>query len=465
MTADFSPLPTTNTAEAEPHSPNLFVEPLSYRIHGGDGEAYLGNLALSQLAAHHGTPLYVLDGATVKAAANAYQHTLEEHYPGKHLVLYAAKANLNIGLAQKMGQLGLGLDVVSGGELYTALQAGFPPEKICFNGNNKSADELLMAIHHRIGRITVDNLDELALLHELMASSKRDADDRVPILVRITPGIECHTHDYIQTGQNDSKFGVDLSELGTLVSRLTTEYADTIDLKGLHAHIGSQIFERQPYIDSAKLLLNVYANIRKHHPDFILTDLNLGGGMGIAYTKNDSPLPIPATLGFIATIVADYCELIDYPLPRLLVEPGRSLIANAGLTLYTVGSQKTVPNTRHYVAVDGGMGDNIRPALYGADYHAVMANKASEPHNTPARIVGKYCESGDVVIPDAKLPNPIERGDTLAVFGTGAYNEAMASTYNRVPRPASIWVEGDSVIPLVRRETYDDLLARDIPLK
>ncbi len=464
MTADFSP-PANN----EPHSPNLFVEPLSYRIHGGDGQAYLGNTPLSQLAAHHGTPLYVLDGATVKAAAHAYQHTLENHYPGEHLVLYAAKANLNIGLAQKIGQLGLGLDVVSGGELYTALQAGFPPEKICFNGNNKSADELLMALHHRIGRITVDNLDELALLHELAASSGRTADDRVPILVRITPGIECHTHDYIQTGQNDSKFGVDLSELPTLVHQLTTEYADTIELKGLHAHIGSQIFERQPYIDSAKLLLNIYANIRKHHADIVLTDLNLGGGMGIAYTKGDDPLPIPATLGFIATIVADYCELIDYPLPRLLVEPGRSLMATAGLTLYTVGSQKTVPNTRHYVAVDGGMGDNIRPALYGAEYHAVVANKASEAHTLsgthPARIVGKYCESGDVVIPEAKLPANVTRGDILAVFGTGAYNDSMASTYNRVPRPATIWVEGDAIIPLVRRETYDDLLARDIPLK
>lgn len=466
------PTPSTESStQPAPVSPNCHIQPLNYNVRGN--EAFLGDLSLTQLAKTFGTPLYVLDGATVEGAAKAYTSTLTSYYPGKHLVCYASKANINVGLAQKLGKLGLGLDIVSGGELATAMAAGFPPENICFNGNNKSDDELLMALHHRIGRITVDNLDELGQLANLARKEGygSDADNgrTVQILVRIAPGIECHTHEYIQTGQEDTKFGVGLKELPKLFSLVTDDYADVIELCGLHAHIGSQIFEGKPYADAAKLVLNIYANVRQKF-GLTLRDLNIGGGLGIAYTEADDPLAIPATMATIASYIADYAQSIDYPLPRLLLEPGRSLIANAGITLYTIGAGKIIPANneirnpfrgRHYIAVDGGMGDNIRPALYGAAYSSAVVNKASHARTQNYRVVGKYCESGDVLLPDVKLP-PLERGDILAVFGTGAYNASMANTYNRVPRPAMIWVEHDQVTTLVRRETYDDLLRLDV---
>lgn len=470
-------MPTSTTPF--PASPNQHIQPLSYQV--VNGEAHLGSLPLTHLANTYGTPLYVLDAATVKAAAEAYTTTLASHYPGETLVCYAAKANLNVGLAQKIGQLGLGLDVVSGGELATAMAAGFLPENICFNGNNKSDDELLMALHHRIGRITVDNLDELKRLVELARSEgfgnplgneavAPDDDNRVSILMRVAPGIECHTHEYIQTGQEDTKFGVGLRELPEAFRLLTEEVGDVVKLCGLHAHIGSQIFEEQPYLDLAKLLLNIYANVHQKL-GLTLTDFNIGGGLGIAYTHNDDPLGVPDTLATVAEFIAKYAEQLEFPLPRLLLEPGRSLMANAGMTLYRVGTQKhipahTLPNGkpflgRHYVAVDGGMGDNIRPALYGADYSAIIANKAGLSAKQSVTVVGKYCESGDVLLPNIALPE-VERDDIIAVFGTGAYNASMASTYNRVPRPAMLWLEHDQVTTLVRRETYDDLLRLDV---
>ncbi|MBY0404856.1 MAG: diaminopimelate decarboxylase, partial [Cyanobacteria bacterium] len=329
--------------------------------------------------------------------------------------------------------------------------------KIFFNGNNKSEAEIALALTHGVGRITVDNFYELELIHKVAQARQIQAN----ILLRITPGIECHTHDYIKTGQNDSKFGFDLSTLSEAVELITTKYKNTLCLKGLHAHIGSQIFEIKPYEDLIEILLNIYYNIRETYEGLVLEDLNIGGGMGIAYTQKDDPPNIESALETIIDKLNTYAEKLNYPLPRLMLEPGRSMVATAGVTLYTLGSVKEVPGVRKYVAIDGGMGDNIRPSLYQAEYTGLVANKANQTRTETVTIAGKYCESGDLLIKDFLTP-PIEAGDLLMVFSTGAYNYSMASNYNRIPRPAMVLVENGKAHLLVKRETYEDLLREDL---
>ena len=436
-------------------TPNMRVEPWSYQI--TEGQPWVGGINLLTLAEQHGTPLYVLDGAGIKTMAQAYQQAIQANYSGEALVLFACKANMTTGLAQRMHQMGLGLDVVSGGEVYTAHKAGVPMEKLFFNGNNKSLDELTLALTLGVGHITVDNLTEL----DLLAETALKLGKRAKILMRITPGIDCHTHDYIRTGQVDSKFGFNLSDLDAALTAITGPYAQAIQLCGLHAHIGSQIFERQPYLDLVDVLLGQYQHIRQTY-GLILPQLNIGGGLGIAYTLQDDPLNVGEVLTAVCQHLTRACQQADYPLPRLLLEPGRSMVATSGVTLYRIGSRKIVPDATTYLAIDGGMGDNIRPSLYGARYTAVVANRLNEPADTPVTIAGKYCESGDVLIRDLMVPASTTRDDVLLVFGTGAYNYSMASTYNRVPRPAMVWVEAGQATTLVRRETYDDLLALDV---
>ncbi len=435
---------------------NQAIQPKSYHVNSL-GHACIGDMDLIELTKTYGTPLYALDAETFRSMARSYTETLAEHYPEPSLVLYASKANMNMGMCKLAESEGLGLDVVSGGELYTAIQAGFPLENIFFNGNNKSIDEIELALHHEIGRITVDNPDELALVHEV--ASKKGV--KANILLRVSPGIECHTHDYIKTGQLDSKFGFNLSDLSSVMEKITGEYKDSLELKGLHAHIGSQIFEVRPFDDLIETLLNIYYNIRENYNGLTLTDINIGGGLGVAYTSNDDPLNVEKTVEHIAKRLADYANNLKYPIPRLMMEPGRSMVANSGVTLYTLGSSKTVPGIRKYVAVDGGMGDNIRPALYQAEYSAIVANKANRPLDETVTIAGKYCESGDVVIKQLETPT-IEAGDTLLVFGTGAYNYSMASNYNRVPRPAVVLIEEGQAHLLVRRESYEHVAALDV---
>jgi diaminopimelate decarboxylase len=440
-------------------SANTSLVPLTFSADDPKGPS-IGGVTIAELVKTYGTPLYVLDEATLRSMARAYTGALKTHYPGEALPLFASKANMNMGLCKLVEQEGLGLDVVSGGELFTAIQAGFPMQKVFFNGNNKTTEELELALHHRVGRITVDNFYELELLHQVASRKGVTAD----ILLRITPGIECHTHDYIKTGQNDSKFGFDLSGLARAIDLITTEYANSLSLKGLHAHIGSQIFEIKPYEDLAEIFLNIYYNIREQYNGLVLTDLNIGGGMGVAYTQGDDPPDVPAALERIVTRISQYAEKLDYPLPRLVLEPGRSLVATAGVTLYTVGSIKEVPGVRKYVAVDGGMGDNIRPALYQAEYTAVVVNKLDQINNPdpePVAIAGKYCESGDILIRNFVGPR-LEPGDTLMVLATGAYNYTMASNYNRIPRPAMVLVNNGQSHLLVRRETYESLLQNDL---
>jgi diaminopimelate decarboxylase len=436
-------------------TPNMQVTPWTYTE--ANNIASVGGVALTELAKQFGTPLYIMDGAGVQTMAQAYVATLATHYPGASLPLYACKANMNKGLVRHISRFGMGLDVVSGGEVYTAQQAGVPMDTVLFNGNNKSVEELTLALQAGVARITVDNLTELDLLAEVAAGLGQKAH----ILMRITPGIDCHTHDYIRTGQVDSKFGFNLTDVDVALQKIVGPYANHITLCGLHAHIGSQIFEQAPYHDLVDVMLAQYQHIQQQF-GLTLPDLNLGGGLGIAYTPQDDPLNVATVVGQVAQYCAQQFTKTGYPLPRLLMEPGRSMVATSGLTLYTLGSQKHVPHATTYWAVDGGMGDNIRPSLYGAQYSAKVVTQLQSAPTQPVTIAGKYCESGDVLIKNWPMPTSTTRGDLLAVFGTGAYNYAMASTYNRVPRPAMVWVANGQASLLVRRETWDDLLALDV---
>lgn len=437
-------------------STNQQRAPISYEV-GSDQRPKLGGVDLLNLVKTYGTPLYVMDAATVRAAAATYRDTLRSEYPGESLPLYACKANMSMGLCKLLEQEGLGLDVVSGGELYTAIQAGFPMDKVLFNGNNKTWDELEMAVHHKVGRISVDNFYELDLIHQIAEKKKRKVD----ILLRLAPGIECHTHDYIKTGQTDTKFGFDMSMLAGVIERILEQYAETIELKGLHAHIGSQIFEIQPYEDLVQILMNICFNVRQSYNGLTMTELNIGGGMGVQYTKEDDPPQIQSAISRITTKLRQYADQIRYPLPKLYMEPGRSIVATAGITLYKIGSMKAIPRMRKFVAIDGGMGDNIRPSLYQAKYSAVIANRLNAKTEETVSIVGKYCESGDVLIPQFLAPR-LDHGDTLMVFGTGAYNYSMASNYNRIPRPAVVLVEEGKAHLLVKRETYEAIIQHDL---
>jgi diaminopimelate decarboxylase len=437
-------------------SPNTSLRPITFQENEGASPT-VGGVSVEELVTRYGTPLYVMDEATLRASAQAYRRTLDAIYPAASLPLYACKANMNMGLLKLMEQEGMGLDVVSGGEIYTAVQAGFPMHRVLFNGNNKSAEEIQMALMHGVGRISADNFHDLALIHQVGSAINKQAD----VLLRITPGIECHTHDYIKTGQTDSKFGFDLTQLPNAIALILDEYKDTIRLKGLHAHIGSQIFETQPYLDLVEVMLNIYYNIREQYDGLILDDLDLGGGLGIMYGAQDDPPAVPAAIEKISEKLVAYAQRLNYPLPRLLMEPGRSMAATAGMTLYRVGSTKEVPGYNKFVAIDGGMGDNIRPALYQAQYTAVIANKLAEPVAETVNIVGKYCESGDVLIKNLPVP-ALESGDILAVFGTGAYNYSMSSNYNRFPRPAMVLVGDGQSHVLVQRESYETIIQQDL---
>jgi diaminopimelate decarboxylase len=427
-----------------------------------DGNLSVGGVTVRTLLETYGSPLYVMDGSTLRANAQAYTQACQQAFgQDKALVLYACKANLSMGLAKLLAEEGMGFDAVSRGELLTLLRAGVSPDKIAFNGNNKTEADLVFALDHGIRRIVVDNFDELDLLCHVCEHLHTQAN----ILVRVTPGIECHTHDYIRTGQHDSKFGIPLASVPALAQRLAQADAQAhITLKGLHAHIGSQIFELSAYDDLVTILLQTYAQLRDEH-GLTLTELDVGGGLGMAYTQADDPPTPQQLMDMLTKALHRETQRHKLPMPFIYMEPGRSIVAKAGMTLYTVGSRKLPPQgALPYVAVDGGMGDNIRPALYQAAYTAVVASRLADyadpaTHET-VRIVGHYCESGDVLLPNFTGPQ-LRRGDTLLVFGTGAYNYAMSSRYNRFPTPAMVLVEEGRHGWLVARPTHDDLLAHD----
>ncbi|WP_210609748.1 diaminopimelate decarboxylase [Priestia flexa] len=419
------------------------------------GHLEIGGVDAIKLGKEFGTPLYVYDVALIRQRARGFKETFEKHNI-KAQVAYASKAFSTVAMVQVVDQEGLSLDVVSGGELYTALAANFPKERIHFHGNNKSRAELEMAIKEDIGCIVVDNFYEIALLQELTEQHGKT----MPVLLRLTPGIEAHTHDYILTGQEDSKFGFDLQNGQADEAIKAVMESSGLNLLGIHCHIGSQIFETTGFVMATQKLFSKMKEW-KETSGYVPEVLNLGGGFGIRYTEEDQPIPVSEYVEVIIEEVKKQSAQLDVPIPEIWIEPGRSLVGDAGTTLYSVGSRKHVPNIREYVAIDGGMNDNIRPALYQAKYEAALANRMNDVKDELVSIAGKCCESGDMLMWDLSLPTA-RPGDILAMFCTGAYGYSMASQYNRLPKPAVVFVEDGDAQLVVQRETYEDIIKNDL---
>jgi len=427
---------------------------------GPNGHLHLGGCDAVELARRFGTPLYVMDENVIRSRCREYKVAARRHYPASPGVLpaYAGKAFLTLAMARLVEQEGLGLDVVSGGELKTALAAEFPPEQIIFHGNNKTADEILLGLEAHVGRFVVDNLEELELIEALAANRRPVSKPRV--LIRITPGVQAHTHHYIATGVEDSKFGFTLREGIALEAARRAAASAQVILVGFAAHIGSQIQETEPARLTAARMMEFAAEVRDR-TGFVASELDLGGGLGVRYTAHDDPPSVDEYIRASAETVRAEAERLNLPLPRLIFEMGRYIVGEAGTTLYTVGSIKRIPGLRTYASVNGGMTDNPRQALYGAEYSAVVADRADRPTTRVYAIAGRICESGDMLIWRAKLP-PLRPGDTLAVLCTGAYNYSMASHYNRIPNPAVVLVRDGQADIIVRRESYDDVIANDV---
>lgn len=422
------------------------------------GHLTIGGVDTVDLANTYGTPLIVYDISLFRERARAFKETFRAAGIQAQ-VAYASKAFSSIAIYEVAKEEELSLDVVSGGELYTAVQAGFPRERIHFHGNNKSYAELEYAFSEKIGCIVIDNFAEINIVKRLAEARQQ----KMQVLIRVTPGVEAHTHDYITTGQEDSKFGFDLKNgqadeaFGQLIGH------EFIEVLGMHCHIGSQIFETAAFRFAAEVLMDKMITWRDEF-DFVCRVLNLGGGFGIRYTEADKPLNPSKYVEEMASVVLSMTRTHNYPMPEIWIEPGRSLVGDAGTTLYTAGSTKEVPGVRTYVAVDGGMSDNIRPALYGAEYTAVTANRVNEPQDVQVTIAGKCCESGDKLIEKALIARP-EEGDIIATFCTGAYSYSMSSNYNRLPRPAVVFAEEGHGQLVIRRETYEDITRLDVPLQ
>ena len=420
-----------------------------------DGMLTVGGVRMDVLAAAHATPLWVVDEADLRERCRRYV----AGFPGVD-VAYASKAWCTLGILQLVAEEGLYVDVASGGELHTALVAGLDPERLILHGNNKSRAELDRALEVGVGRIVVDSFEELDRLQALAAA--RGVVARC--WLRITPGIDAHTHEYVRTGHDDAKFGFTLSlGLADRAVRRALELPN-LEVLGLHAHIGSQIFGTDPFIANVEVALELIARWRDEL-GVTLGELNLGGGMGIRYTHEDHPVEVARYGRAVLETVEQRCAALDLPRPRLVVEPGRAIVGPSTLTLYEVGTIKPLPGLTTWVSVDGGMSDNIRPALYDAEHEVVVANRLSDAEPRAVTVVGKHCESGDLVREHAPLPSDLAVGDLLAVAATGAYTESMASNYNRLPRPGAVLVHDGEVRELVRRETLDDLVRRDVALR
>ncbi len=445
--------PTSARSYLPPHpaplSPNQALLPLTATVNDQD-HLVVGGCDVVELIAEYGSPLYILDEATLRTACAQYREALARYYPGEAQPIYASKAWNCLAVCALVASEGFGLDVVSGGELYTALQAGVRPDWIYLHGNNKSAAELRLA-YDKGCTVMVDNWLELELLQGL-ASPEQPAR----MALRLTPGIECHTHEYIRTGHLDSKFGFDPQQLPEVFAWVGQR--PQLHCVGLHAHIGSQIFERQPHQDLGGVMVDwLHQALEAGLP---IVELNIGGGLGICYTEADDPPTIADWVKTASEAIAQACQQRQLPLPKLICEPGRSLIGPAGITAYTLGSRKDVPGLRTYLAVDGGMSDNPRPITYQSRYRAAIANRFSAPFAETVTVAGKHCESGDILLPEAPLP-PSQPGEVLVVFATGAYNYSMASNYNRLPRPAAVLVHAGQAELILARETYADLLQYD----
>ena len=430
----------------------------------------IGGCNLVELKKNFGSPLYIIDELSLRENCQRYQKTLEKLYP-KNLVIFASKALCLKSIFSIIKQEKLGLDVVSAGEFLTARSIDFPEDKVYLHGNNKQYEELELLSQKREARVVLDNYNDLNLLEQIFEESQESSNltksltkRKLKALIRLTPGVECHTHEYIRTGQNDSKFGFDLPELKQVLSR--AQRISNLEIVGLHAHIGSQIFEIAPFIDSLKILLKNYQALPKDLK-FELQELNLGGGIGVFYTEKDDPPKVEFFLEQITRALKKELSEISpsIELPRLILEPGRSLVASSGVTLYTIGSQKQIPGVKNYLSVDGGMADNPRVITYQAQYEATLANRVKQKSSEKLKnycIAGRYCESGDLLIKEILLPEDVETGELLAVFGTGAYNYSMSSQYNRVPRPAMVLVNRGNADLILRAESYQDLMSHDL---
>ncbi|MCT4594169.1 MAG: diaminopimelate decarboxylase [Anaeromicrobium sp.] len=408
-----------------------------------------------KLANKYGTPLYVVSEDHIIDRCTEIKESFLNKYENTRAV-YASKAFLTKEMCKIVSREGIGIDVVSGGEIYTAMKAGFPMENVIFHGNNKTIDEIELGIETNVGRFVVDNLYELELLNALAAEKNKVMN----ILFRITPGVDSYTHEYISTGQVDSKFGIPLKEeilFEAINMAMDMEY---INLLGFHFHVGSQLFENTSHLMALDILLELIRNVGEK-VEFETKELNVGGGFGIRYTKEDNPKPLSYFIDPIMERIQDKCEEFNLERPKIIIEPGRWIIGEAGITLYTIGGIKEIPNVRTYIGIDGGLPDNPRPALYRASYDGVVANRMDEELVNKVTIAGKCCESGDILIRDLEVPE-IEPGDILAVKSTGAYNYSMASNYNMIPRPPVVMIKDGVDRLVIRRETYDDILSREV---
>lgn len=421
-----------------------------------EGHLTIGGIDTISLAKEYGTPLYVMDEDVIRNNCRKFKESIDKYYDGEGLVCYASKvfccrAMCKIAIEEKIG-----LDVASEGELYTAISVGFPTDKICLHGNNKSDNELTLALSHGVGHIVVDNLYELERLDKIAEKLHKKAN----IMFRVKPGIDAHTHSFIQTGQIDSKFGLAL-ETGEAFEAVKTAISlENVNLRGLHCHIGSQIFEIEPFELAAKVMLNFIAKI-KNELDYEISELDLGGGFGIKYVENDNPPDYEAYMQRVSSVVNSECESLGIKRPFIMIEPGRSIAGPAGITLYTAGAVKEIPGIRTYVSVNGGMIDNPRYILYQAEYEALVANKAGEEKTEVVTLAGRCCESGDLIGENMPIQK-VEPGDTIAVLATGAYNYSMSSNYNRLPKPPVVMVKGGKTKVVVKRENLEDIIRNDI---
>lgn len=426
------------------------------QIQEENGELILGGVGVKTLAAQYGTPLYVMDENVIRSNMRAFKSSMDQYYGGKGLVCYASKAFSCKEIYRIAKEEGIGADVVSIGEMYTAKSVGFPMDQVCFHGNNKTRRELEAALDWGVTRIVVDNLTEL---HTLSALAK-EKGIIAEILLRIKPGIDAHTHNFIRTGQIDSKFGLALETGEAMEGVKEALAAESVTLRGLHCHIGSQIFSVDPFVHAAEVMMGFLGQI-KAETGVELPELNLGGGFGILYTDEDEPVPFGDYMEPVSRAVKASAEKLGLSQPFVLIEPGRSIVGEAGTTLYTVGSVKEIPDIRIYVSVDGGMGDNPRYILYQAKYDMILANRVNEPATETVTVAGRCCESGDLLGENVPLA-PAKPGDLLAVFATGAYNYSMASRYNRVGIPPVVMVKDGASRVIVRGETLEDLVRNDL---
>ncbi|MCQ2465163.1 MAG: diaminopimelate decarboxylase [Oscillospiraceae bacterium] len=420
-----------------------------------------GNLAINgadtvALAKKYGTPLYVMDEDMIRTHCRTYIESIKKYYGGQGMACFASKAFSCKEIYRVMQQEGMGIDIVSAGEMYTAFKAGFDMSKAVFHGNNKTEEEINMAAECGVGRIVADNIYEIEALDRIAG----ERGIKYAVLLRIKPGVDAHTHSFISTGQIDSKFGFALETGEAFEAVKKVIDCKNIDFRGVHCHIGSSILDTQGFVAAAEIMMKFIKQI-KDELNFEVTELNLGGGFGIRYVESDDPLPYDEFMNAVARVVNPFCESNGIKRPFILIEPGRSIVGPAGITLYRAGGRKTIPNIRTYISVDGGMCDNPRYIMYQAEYDAVVANKASEPKSERVTIAGRCCETGDMIGENMPLQH-CEPGDIIAVCATGAYNYSMSSNYNRLCKPAVVFVNSKSDRLVVKRETLDDIIGNDI---